>query len=176
MCCVVVVYINDYNIDISQIYMFVIYIYIYIYVCISQRRQAAVRRYNTLCDASTSQIYDCMRNITNISIYCRYIALSIMFHVCNVISLYIPPSSRVWWSIYTTVSPLPSFPTLGDAFKIVKEPCDECSAVVVETPADQDGVSVYIALDSESYGHTNRPGNGGIRLLNYKSYVRCFFC
>lgn len=72
---------------------------------------------------------------------------------------------------YHTVSPLPSFPTLGDAFKIVKEPCDECSAVVVETPADQDGVSVYIALDSDSYGHTNRPGNGGILLLNYKSYV-----
>mmetsp|Transcript_32666 Transcript_32666/g.68696 ORF Transcript_32666/g.68696 Transcript_32666/m.68696 type:complete len:816 (+) Transcript_32666:514-2961(+) len=65
--------------------------------------------------------------------------------------------------------PLPSFPSLGDSFKIVKQPCDECSAVVVEATAVQDGVSVYIALDSDSYGHTSRPGNGGIRLLNYDS-------
>ena len=86
---------------------------------------------------------------------------------------FIPPSLVCVMMIYNyhTVSPLPSFPTLGDAFTIVKQPCAECSAVVVETPADQDGVSVYIALDSDSYGHTNRPGNGGIRLLNYKSYV-----
>lgn len=26
---------------------------------------------------------------------------------------------------------------------------------------------MYIGLDSDSYGHTSRPGNGGIRLLNY---------
>ena len=66
-------------------------------------------------------------------------------------------------------SPIPSFPTLGDMFKIVKEPCDECSAVVIEADAKQDGVNLYIALDSDSYGHTSRPGNGGIRLLNYKT-------
>ncbi len=51
----------------------------------------------------------------------------------------------------------------------MKQPSAECSAVVVETPADQEGVNVYIALDSDSYGHTNRPGNGGIRLLQYDS-------
>lgn len=41
--------------------------------------------------------------------------------------------------------------------------------MVVEARVDQPGVSCYIALDSDSYAHTNRPGNGGIRLLNYKS-------
>lgn len=51
----------------------------------------------------------------------------------------------------------------------MKEPSSECSAVVVETPSDQEGVNVYIALDSDSYCHTNRPGNGGIRLLQYDS-------
>lgn len=30
-------------------------------------------------------------------------------------------------------------------------------------------MNLYIALDSDSYGHTSRPGNGGIRLLNYDS-------
>jgi leucine dehydrogenase len=65
--------------------------------------------------------------------------------------------------------PLPDFPALGDSFKIVKEPCSECSAVVVEARVDQPGVSCYIAIDSESYAHKNRPGNGGIRLLNYET-------
>ncbi|KAL3787355.1 hypothetical protein HJC23_004380 [Cyclotella cryptica] len=68
-----------------------------------------------------------------------------------------------------TVSPLPAFPNLGDVFKIVKEPCEKCSAVVVEAKVEQEGVSMYIGIDSDSYGHTNRPGNGGIRLLNYKT-------
>jgi len=40
---------------------------------------------------------------------------------------------------------------------------------VVEADVGQDGVSMYIALDSDSYGHILRPGNGGIRLLNYDS-------
>lgn len=65
--------------------------------------------------------------------------------------------------------PLPSFPSLGDAFKIIKEPCSECSAVVVKADTKQDGVNIYIALDSDSYCHNTRPGNGGIRLLNYES-------
>lgn len=60
-----------------------------------------------------------------------------------------------------------SFPHLGDLFKIVKEPCDKCSAVVIEVDVEQDGVSMYIGIDTDSYGHTSRPGNGGIRLLNY---------
>lgn len=64
---------------------------------------------------------------------------------------------------------MPDFPALGETFKIVKVPCAKCSAVVVEAKVDQPGVSCFIALDSESYAHTNRPGNGGIRLLNYKS-------
>ena len=28
---------------------------------------------------------------------------------------------------------------------------------------------MYIGIDSDSYGHTSRPGNGGIRLLNYNT-------
>jgi glycine/D-amino acid oxidase-like deaminating enzyme/glutamate dehydrogenase/leucine dehydrogenase len=67
------------------------------------------------------------------------------------------------------VSPLPSFPTLADNFKIVKEPCEECSAVVVECDVEQDGVRCFIGIDSDSYCHDTRPGNGGIRLLNYKT-------
>lgn len=70
---------------------------------------------------------------------------------------------------YFPAPPLPAFPSLGDAFKIVKEPSEECSAVVVEADVEQDGVKLYIALDSKSYGHTGRPGNGGIRLLNYET-------
>ncbi|KAL3775186.1 hypothetical protein ACHAWO_003802 [Cyclotella atomus] len=69
----------------------------------------------------------------------------------------------------SNASPLASFPSLGDVFKIVKEPCDKCSAVVIEADVGQDGVSMYIGIDSDSYGHTSRPGNGGIRLLNYKT-------
>ena len=65
--------------------------------------------------------------------------------------------------------PLASFPDLGTAFKIVKEPCSKCSAVVVEAFVKQEGLNVYFAIDSDSYGHTSRPGNGGIRLLNYES-------
>lgn len=70
---------------------------------------------------------------------------------------------------FYTASPLASFPSLGDIFKIVKEPCDKCSAVVIEADSGQDGVSMYIGIDSDSYGHTSRPGNGGRRLLNYQT-------
>lgn len=42
-------------------------------------------------------------------------------------------------------------------------------AIVLKAPVDQEGVELYIAIDSESYGHVKRPGNGGIRLLNYES-------
>lgn len=78
-------------------------------------------------------------------------------------------ASHIMFNPKMIAPPIPSFPKLGDAFKIVKEPCSECTAVVVEADTKQDGVSIYIALDSDSYGHTSRPGNGGIRLLNYKS-------
>lgn len=72
------------------------------------------------------------------------------------------------YAFSTIAPPLASFPRLGDNFKIVKEPCDECSAVVVEADINQDGVECFFAIDSDSYGHTTRPGNGGIRLLNYE--------
>ncbi|EED86810.1 hypothetical protein THAPSDRAFT_269985 [Thalassiosira pseudonana CCMP1335] len=77
------------------------------------------------------------------------------------------PSAHSFSSIASTLA---AFPQLSnDAFKIVKEPCKDCSAVVLEADVDQEGVNLYIALDSDSYGHISRPGNGGIRLLNYET-------
>jgi leucine dehydrogenase len=84
------------------------------------------------------------------------------------ISYFIKIDAELYF-FYLTASPLASFPSLGDVFKIVKEPCDKCSAVVIEADVGQNGVSMYIGIDSDSYGHTSRPGNGGIRLLNYKT-------
>lgn len=63
---------------------------------------------------------------------------------------------------------LPGFPSLNQLFQIVEHP-SERGATVLEAPVNQEGVSLYIAIDSDSYGHTDRPGNGGIRLLNYDS-------
>jgi leucine dehydrogenase len=63
---------------------------------------------------------------------------------------------------------IPGLPSLNDLFKIVEHP-SERGAAVLEAPVNQDGVKLYIAIDSDSYGHIERPGNGGIRLLNYES-------
>ena len=62
----------------------------------------------------------------------------------------------------------PGFDSLNDLFKIVEDP-SERGATVLEVPVSQNGVEMYIAIDSDSYGHRERPGNGGIRLLNYES-------
>lgn len=56
-----------------------------------------------------------------------------------------------------------------DKFKVVKHPSADCQALVLEAEVEQDGVNLYIGIDSDSYGHIDRPGNGGIRLLNYES-------
>ena len=40
---------------------------------------------------------------------------------------------------------------------------------MIEAPVSQDGVNLYIAIDSDSFEGTVRPGNGGIRLLSYGS-------
>lgn len=45
----------------------------------------------------------------------------------------------------------------------------ERGATVLEAPVNQDGVQMFIGIDSDSFGHIERPGNGGIRLLNYES-------
>jgi len=59
--------------------------------------------------------------------------------------------------------------SLGEnIFKVVENP-GKRGATVLEAPVDQEGVNLYIAIDSESFGHVERPGNGGIRLLNYQS-------
>ena len=42
------------------------------------------------------------------------------------------------------------------------------SATVLEAPVRQNGLKLYIAIDSDSF-HPDRPGNGGIRLLHYPS-------
>lgn len=55
-----------------------------------------------------------------------------------------------------------------DSFKIVETPTTR-GATVIEAPVQQDGVKLYIAIDSDSFQNEERPGNGGIRLLNYQS-------
>lgn len=67
-----------------------------------------------------------------------------------------------------TANTILGFAPLNDLFKIVEHP-HERGAIVLEAPVDQDGITLYIAIDSDSYGHVERPGNGGIRLLNYDS-------
>jgi len=62
----------------------------------------------------------------------------------------------------------PGIPSLKDLFKVVEHP-SERGVTVLEAPVNQHGVEMYIAIDSDSYGHVERPGNGGIRLLNYDS-------
>ena len=49
---------------------------------------------------------------------------------------------------------------------LVEEPSKR-GATVLEAPVNQDGVQLYIAIDSDSFCHVHRPGNGGMRLLNY---------
>lgn len=57
---------------------------------------------------------------------------------------------------------------LSEKFDIVEHPSKR-GATVLEAPVNQKGLKLYIAIDSDSFGHVNRPGNGGIRLLNYES-------
>ncbi|CAJ1949438.1 unnamed protein product [Cylindrotheca closterium] len=59
-------------------------------------------------------------------------------------------------------------PSFGELFNVVETP-NKRGATVLEAPVRQDGVKLYIAIDSDSFNYKERPGNGGIRLLNYKS-------
>lgn len=59
-------------------------------------------------------------------------------------------------------------PNFGDLFQVIEDPSKR-GATVLEAPVRQDGVNLYIAIDSDSFARQERPGNGGIRLLNYKS-------
>lgn len=40
---------------------------------------------------------------------------------------------------------------------------------VLEAPCSQDSVKLYFAIDGDSFCTERRPGNGGLRLLQYKS-------
>ena len=40
---------------------------------------------------------------------------------------------------------------------------------VLEAPCSQDGIKLYIAIDGDSFCSETRPGNGGLRLLQYDS-------
>lgn len=51
-------------------------------------------------------------------------------------------------------------------FNVVEEPSKR-GATVLEAPVNQDGVKLFIAIDSDSFCNIDRPGNGGIRLLHY---------
>jgi leucine dehydrogenase len=75
------------------------------------------------------------------------------------------------FSLVAFSNPLPtkSVPSFCDVlFNIVETPVKR-GATVLEAPVSQDGVKLYIAIDSDSFQQQERPGNGGIRLLNYES-------
>lgn len=59
-------------------------------------------------------------------------------------------------------------PNVGEYFNVVETP-NKRGAFVLEAPVRQEGVKLYIAIDSDSFQNEERPGNGGIRLLNYES-------
>jgi len=42
-------------------------------------------------------------------------------------------------------------------------------STVLEAPVRQDGIKLFIAIDGDSFEESERPGNGGLRLLNYPS-------
>ena len=58
--------------------------------------------------------------------------------------------------------------SVDDIFRVVENPSKR-GATVLEAPCTQEGLSLYIGIDSDSFGGNERPGNGGIRLLNYES-------
>mmetsp|Transcript_8870 Transcript_8870/g.12632 ORF Transcript_8870/g.12632 Transcript_8870/m.12632 type:complete len:817 (-) Transcript_8870:286-2736(-) len=67
---------------------------------------------------------------------------------------------------FGTQNGMPFF--MKDYFKLIESP-NKRGATVLEAPVSQDGVNLYIAIDFDSFKNQERPGNGGIRLLNYKS-------
>ena len=82
-------------------------------------------------------------------------------------TLFIPSvSSLVAFS--PSPKPLLRIPNFCNLFNVV-ETSDKRGATVLEAPVGQDGVKLYIAIDSDSFQQQERPGNGGIRLLNYES-------
>ena len=64
--------------------------------------------------------------------------------------------------------PNPTINGLSDHFTVIEHPSKR-GATVLEAPVSQDGVNLYIAIDSDSFASADRPGNGGIRMLNYQS-------
>jgi hypothetical protein len=67
----------------------------------------------------------------------------------------------------TQLSTIPGLEKSGH-FTVIEDP-SERGATVLEAPVSQEGVRLYLAIDSDSFGNIERPGNGGIRLLNYES-------
>ena len=67
----------------------------------------------------------------------------------------------------TKPSTIPGLENSGH-FTVIEHP-SERGAYVLKAPVNQKGVHLYVAIDSDSFGSIERPGNGGIRLLNYKS-------
>lgn len=65
---------------------------------------------------------------------------------------------------------LSTIPGLGNNgfFTVIEDP-SERGATVLKAPVNQRGIHLYVAIDSDSFGNIERPGNGGIRLLNYES-------
>lgn len=83
----------------------------------------------------------------------------------TVFSLLIPVVTSLVAISPETLLGIPSF---SDLFDVVETP-NERGATVLEAPVTQEGVKLYIAIDSDSFQKQKRPGNGGIRILNYES-------
>lgn len=88
----------------------------------------------------------------------KFLLLPVLINVTNALVAFSPRNNNSF---------LEKLPSL-DFFKVVEAPSKR-GATVIEAPVSQDGVNLYIAIDSDSFEGTVRPGNGGIRLLSYGS-------
>jgi hypothetical protein len=77
------------------------------------------------------------------------------------VATYVPAAAQ------TLTSTIPGVES-GGHFTVIEHP-SERGATVLEAPVNQEGVKMYVGIDSDSFGNIERPGNGGIRLLNYES-------
>jgi hypothetical protein len=82
--------------------------------------------------------------------------------VSSMVASFVPAAAQ------TQLSTIPGLENSGHFFTVIEHP-SERGAYVLKAPVNQKGVHLYVAIDSESFGSIERPGNGGIRLLNYES-------
>jgi hypothetical protein len=83
--------------------------------------------------------------------------------VSSMVTTFVPAAAK------TQLSTIPGLGAGNKSHFTVIEHPSERGATVLEAPVKQEGVRLFLAIDSDSFGNIERPGNGGIRLLNYES-------